>query len=412
MTGTSLFIAETDRIANAPNRRAIVRFTTSTALVCGDSISVAFPSGFFSNTPDGRAQVLASSFGVPGPVAVSSQGVKNQRFSQIFTITVNASVPAGPQTITLCGLTFNNFGAGIPSSCGVSVTTNKDWTTTYVSSGTIPGTIPGRVTGVSLTIPWANRIAGRSSQTVTFAFTTQTQLPEGGAITITFPSDFFVDNAQTCGDTPPISVAVAGVPGYSLENSAGPSSSTQFVLRGGRLPAGPYVAIFTGVTFGASTAGSDTGIQVQTSVDAISSGSPSGPLSGFQVTAFTLPSCVAAPPEQRTCSTASITFLSNIPRLSPTQALIITFGVPAGGSAPIIGDPDQFITSTGALITGQFTSGPTGTTITLTVQAGFGDWEFVNGPNTITLAGVSIFPTFSSDAGFVSSRHVNYVLIV
>lgn len=400
VTSTSLFIAETDRIANAPNRRAIVRFTTSTALVCGDSISVAFPSGFFSNTPDGRAQVLASSFGVPGPVAVSSQGVNTQRSSYIFSITVNSSVPAGPQTVTLCGLTFNNFGAGIPSSCGVSVTTNKDWTTTYVPSGTIPGTIPGRVTGVSLTIPWANRIAGRSSQTVTFAFTTETQLPEvGGSITISFPPNFFVENSQSCGTTPPISAAVAGVPGYSLENSAGPSSSTQFVLRGGRLPAGPYVAIFTGVTFGTLTAGSDTGIQVQTSVDAISSGSPSGPLSGFQVTAFTLPSCVAAPPEQRTCSTASITFLSNIPTLLPGGSLVITFGVPAGGSSPIEGTPDQFITSSGALITGQFTSGSN--TITLTVQAGFGNWEFFNGPNTITLAGVSIAPTFSLNAGFV-----------
>ncbi len=404
MTATSLFIAETDRIADAPNRRAIVRFTTSTALICGDSISIAFPQNFISNIPDGRAQVLASSFGVPGTVAVSSQGVNTQRFSQIFSITVNASVPAGPQTITLCGLTFNNF---LGSGCDVSVTTNKDWTTTSVPAGTI-GAVNGRVTGVSLTIPWANRIAGRSSQTVTFAFTTQTQLPEGGgSITITFPPNFFADNAQTCGDTPPISVAVAGVPGYSLDRSAGPSSPTQFVLLGGRLPAGPYVAIFTGVTFGASTAGSDTGIQVQTSVDDISTGSPSGPLSGFQVTAFTLPSCVAAPLEQRTCSTASITFLSNIPTLSPGSSLVITFSGPVGSVAPIDGTPDQFVTSSGALITGQFTSN----TITLTVQAGFGNWEFINGPNTITLTGVSIVPTFSPNAGYVSARHANNVLI-
>ena len=408
MTATSLFIAETDRVVGVPNRRAVVRFTTSTALICGDSISIAFPQGFFSNSVDGRAQVIASSFGVPGPVAVSSTGVNNQRFSTIFSITVNSSVPAGPQTITLCGLTFNNaFGA----TCGVSVTTNKDLTTTYAPTGSIPGTVFGQVTAVSLTIPWANRVARRSSQTVTFSFTTQTPFPEGGgSITIIFPSNFFVNNFAACGGTP-TTISVTGVPGYSLDTSTGPSSSDRFVLRGGRLPAGPYVAVFTGVTFGEPTVGSDTGIQVQTSVDAISfPGSPSGPLSGFQVTAFTLPSCVAAPLEQSTCSTASITFLTNILSLAPGTSLVITFNNPmGGGGSPIGGTPDQFMTSSGALVTGQMTDP---NTITLTVQAGFGNWDFVTGPNTITLAGVSITPTFSMNAGCVSARYVNNVFIV
>jgi hypothetical protein len=348
VTATTLFIAKADRIA-ASKRKVIVSFTTSTALNCGDSVSISFPSTFFNLNPlpNGNQQAVASSTGISGPFVVSSAGLNTQRRNMIFTIAVNGNVAAGPQTVTLCGLTLTT--AFQNRQCGVSVTTTKDWTTTYAPTGDI-GPASGQVTAVSLSIPWASRIAGSSSGTAAFAFTTQSDCTN---ITLTFPANFFVANTASCGAPP--AIVVAGLPGFSLVGSSptgpvtGPTTSTTFVFlpqSSQSLPAGSYVATFTSVTFGVATAGSDTGITVQTNSDSVSVGVPSGPLSGYQVTAFALPSCVAS---LSTCQSASVSFLSNAASIQAGSTLTITFS----STMPISGSPNQFVTSSGALVTGQ-----------------------------------------------------------
>jgi hypothetical protein len=121
------------------------------------------------------------------------------------------------------------------------------------------------------------------------------------------------------------------------------------------LPAGSYAVTFSGVTFGAATAGSDTGITVQTSVggvvvDAVSDAAPSGPLSGYQVLAFTLPTCLAS--LDQTCQSATLTFLSNAAPIPAAAALTISFSSPSPNPAPISGAVEQFVTSSGAVVAG------------------------------------------------------------
>jgi hypothetical protein len=225
----------------------------------------------------------------------------------------------------------------------------RDWTTTFAPTGTIGApAAAGKVSAVSLTIPWDNRVASRSSQTAVFAFSTMTALPAGGSnsITITFPPNFFVSNtASSCGITE--SISANDILGFSFSGT-GPSSPSTFVLSASAaLPAGSYAVTFSGVTLGAATAGSDTGITVQTSGDAVSDAAPSGPLSGYQVLAFTLPTCLAS--LDQTCQSATLTFLSNAAPIPAAAALTISF---SGPNPPISGIVEQVVTPSGAVVAG------------------------------------------------------------
>jgi hypothetical protein len=357
VTATALTIAAPDRAASASNRKVVVTFTTTTALVCGDTVSITFPANFFAITYDGRFQSMASSFGLTAAAAITDAGINTQQSSTVFIVTATGSVPAGPQTVTLCGLTLNTFLTSAP--CGVSVSTNKDWTTTFAATGTIGRASSGQVYAVSLSIPWSNRIAGATGQAATFAFSTVTPLLAGQAnsITITFPNGFFAPNAvPPCGATAVITAT--GIPGYTFAATQ-PTSPTTFVLTStAALPAAAYVMTFSGLTFGTATEGLDSGINVKTSIDTASINAPSGPLSGYQVTAFTLPTCVAS--VSQTCQSASVTFLSNADAIAPGSSLTITFSS-SGSGTPILGTPGQFATQNGAIVTaGAVTAGAPG----------------------------------------------------
>ena len=249
---------------------------------------------------------------------------------------------------------------------------------------------------VTLTIPWANRIAGATSQTATVAFTTMSQTSSG--FTVVFPNNFFVQNALPCGASFPPPPTVTGIPGaaFVFFPAGGPGAGTQLVVSVTTpLPAGSYTAIFSALTFGAQTPGVDNGIQVVTDADDISQpGSPSGPLSGFQVTSLTGPSC-QAPMDRSTCQTVTIGFLSTVD-LNVGQSLAITtstFG-PTASIFPVSGVPERFTTASGAVVTAarappDMLQPQTG----LTLSVVSGTWTMSSGPNTISLVGVILNPT-------------------
>jgi len=268
----------------------------------------------------------------------------------------------------------------------VSVFTTMDFTTTCSATGTV-GTPVGQVSAVSLTIPWANRIASNTAQSATFAFTTATALPASSAncnaansITITFPSNFFVANAAGSCGAAAAAVTATGLTGYTLTGSGtGPSSSTTFVFTGtAALPAAAYTVVIGGLTFGTATVGSDTGITVQTSMDSVSAGAPSGPLSGYKVTSFTMPSCQAS----ASCQNIVVAFSSNAGTILPGGTLDISFT-----NVPVAGTPDAFMSGS-ALITGAMS----GSTLTLTVNANGGAWA-IGSTATITLTGMTVAST-------------------
>ncbi len=84
-----------------------------------------------------------------------------------ITLTVaSAGLTAGPKAVTICGVTLNSFTAD--STTGIKVSTSKDYSTACSASGTV-GTSQGTITDVSMTIPFASRIAS-TAQSAGFDF--------------------------------------------------------------------------------------------------------------------------------------------------------------------------------------------------------------------------------------------------
>ena len=371
VTSATLQILPHDRIA-AANRNLFLIFTTATTLVNGNTININFNQ---NNAQNGFIQAVTSEavIGIAANAALASSGN-----SIVLTVT-GSTVTAGVVMVTICGVTLGFFP--VNNLYGVSVTTSQDFTTTCSPTGTVAA-VNGQVTSVSMTIPWANRIAGNSVQ-ATFSFTTQTMLPSSiancynlNSVNITFPSNFFVPVAQnSCGVTARLSAT--GLPGFTLVGIVDTSASTAtFVFVGNTsLPAGAFVVVIGGLTLGSATAGSDTGVTVQTNMDAASAGSPSGPISGYKVIYATMQSCQVS----TSCQSLIVTFMSNAGPIAPGGTLSITFT-----TVPVAGIPDAFMSGS-ALITGILT----GNTLALKVNAFGGSWNIGNGPVIITLTGMT-----------------------
>jgi hypothetical protein len=391
VTATALQIAAVDRVASYTNRKVVFSFTTATSLACGDTITLTVPTNFFGGTPTSYLDIPISTKPVMSTIGQQ----------QTIVFSLNSTVAAGPQSITFCGLILFPF----PSNqlCGVSVTTSRDYTTVFAQTGIIGQPNGGQVSGVSMVIPWSNRIAFSTQQNATFTFTTATSMVTSGFISMMFPSNFFVPNAASaCGGLAPtpISVAVSGIPGYTMVSQ----NSNSFFLSGGSLAAGTYTATLTGLTFGAATVGFDTGISISTQRDSASFGATSGPLSGFQVTGFSLPSCQILP---NTCQSATLSFLSNAGPVSPGQQLIIHFT----GQSPLVAATPSVINPIqigNAYITGTVTSqSQTTTTVTLTVNPNFGAFVPGSSVTTITLSGLGLSNTGLVQPGIVTIGNAN-----
>jgi len=381
VTGTTLEIATADRVAIA-NRRLVVRFTTTTPLVNNNVINIILDTGSSEN-PIIAAVTPGAVTGIAATAALSA--------TNNIVLTVGAAgVAAGARVVTICGVTLNPVLNN--NMFGVRVTTTNDFTNFCSELGTVG--VSSRVTDVSMTMPFANRVASNSGQAVTFSFTTATAIPAVSAsscnaqntVVITFPTNFFVDNvAGSACDAVPATISATGLTGYSLPATAiGPSTPSTFSLVGtAGLPAGTYSVTISGLTLGTQMAGSDTGITVRTNLDAVNSpGSPSGPISGYQVTSVSMPSC-----QSGTCQNFVIGFSTAgaAGTIAPGSTLVFTFS----GNIPLAGAPNAFMSGP-ALITGAIDS--SANTLTLTVAPNSGAWV-MGATVTLTLSGMTVANT-------------------
>jgi len=368
VTAAALNIATADRIPSV-NRKVIVTFTLATALVAGNTVTVQLPAGLvFAVTAGAATGILANAALVGNNIVLTASG----------------AVTAAAQRVTICGVQLQSFTTS--STFGVRVMTTMDYTTTCSATGTV-GTVQGQVTAVSMNIPlFASRVAANTAQSVTFAFTTATQLPTSSSscnsvnsVTITFPTNFFVTN--TVGSCSAATMLqISGLTGYTLTGAgSGPSSTTQFIFTGTvALPAASYTVVIGGLKLGSATSGDDLGIKVQTSLDAISIGAPSGPISGYKVTSVTMPSSCQA---SSSCQNVVIGFSSTAGSILKDGTLDITFS-----NAPVAGTVQAFM-SGDALITGAFSSP---STLRLTVNRG--TWV-IGSTATVTLTGMTVVST-------------------
>jgi hypothetical protein len=260
----------------------------------------------------------------------------------------------------------------------VRVQTSKD-RIACKSLDAIPET--GKVTGVSLTIAAAQRVAGTKSGVVTVVFKTATALAgcADNTIVITVPANFFVADAN-----PPLSSLTAGtVSGYTVAVATGSITLTGT----NAVSAGVQGVTISGITFGVATNGVDTGVTVKTQtgspladVDRVSDGVPSGDLSGFMVKSVKTNGCGQA------CSTLTIVF-SSLAAFNSGATDLITIVFPTGTS--FVGTPSKFNMG-GAVSSGQqvlVTPSVSSNTIILTPSA-FNKFPTFDGTDvTIILSG-------------------------
>jgi len=378
VTAPTLSIDTADRVA-VGSRKIVIGFTLASNLVStgtADTITITFPSSFISGTP------ISPVTGSITPTAVAISG--NQ-----LVLTAAAAIAAGAQTITVCGLTLLNFPV---SSNAVQVTSSKDYTSSCTSTLTVGPAPSTAVTAVSMTIPWASRSAG-TAVTPLITFTTTTAIPavtlatSGGCaaalnfISIAYPSSFFTATtvSPSCSAQPMFSVT--GAPsGYTLRSY----SSTEFVLTGSNaVPAATVIALtFGGVSLGVAYGGSDTGISVTTTMDTIAATAATGPISGYQVTAVSLPTCQS---DANACQPFVITF-NSLATVTATNTILITFSTL--GNMPLSGAPDAFM-SGGVLWTGIISAN----VLTLTADSRTGSFVPGTSPITWTLTGMKIAST-------------------
>jgi len=388
VTGAALTIASADRIAANANRKITVSFTTTTTLASGGFITITIP--LVTGGTNGAVT------GITATAAISSGSI---------VLTVGAGgLAAGVATVVICGVTLGSYTTN--NLVGVVVSTTMDYTSTCSATGTV-GTQQGTVTAVSMTIPFANRMAG-TTQTVTFSFTTATALPASSSncgaansVTIYFPTSFFVDNGVGACSAAAAALSVSGLTGYALSaNAIGPTSSTTFVLTGtGPLPAATYTVIISSLKLGAQMVGVDSGslsIRVKTSMDAVSSGSPSGPISGYQVTSVTMPSSCQA---SNTCQSLVIAFSSTAGSIAAGTNLVISFTAPA----PFSGTADAFMVGNALITPGAVASN----SITLAVSRAA--WA-IGATTTITFTSLTVVSSgLQSTTSSVAA--INYVSV-
>jgi len=170
----------------------------------------------------------------------------------------------------------------------------------------------------------------------------------------------------------------------------GPTSNTQFIFTGtDALNPATYTVVIVGLTLGAANLGDDLGIKVETSLDTISIGAPSGPISGYMVTSVTMPSSCQV---SSSCQNVVIGFSSTAGSILKDGTLDITFT-----TAPVTGTVQAFM-SGNALITGAFTAA---NRLRLTVQRG--TWVIGIGSTAmITLTGMTVSTGLRTALQYVS----------
>jgi len=376
VTAPMLTIIANDRIA-ADNRKIVIGFMLTTALVSSDKITVTFPASFVSGTP------ASATTGIAATAAAITGG-------NVLVLTATGNIAAAASLlVTVCGLSFTQFltSMSLPTSA-VSVMTNRDYTATCTDSGMI-GTAAPAVTSVSMMIPFASRIVSTAVAPV-FTFTTTTNLPAAtgncpatkqNSITIGWPSGFFTQtNAVGCTAAPVLSASGAlTTAGYSVA-----LVGSTFVLTGtAAVTAGTFSVIVTGVTLNAnSVVGFDDGIKVTTNLDTQGTGA-TGPISGYMVTAASISTCQTS---TTSCQPVVITFMSTA-TVAAGGSIKIYFADSAGtATMPLSGVSDAFMMGSVLFNVGTIASN----VLTLTSASTTGSYTFDGTSVSLALTGLQI----------------------
>lgn len=269
----SFNVSDADRVPGKANATITFAFTPQTLVESG-SVTLNYPPGFLA------ADVTPSS--AVSNVAALSLTVGSTTSTSLVLI-ASGSIPTSSQVVvTVHGVSMGDATEGV--SDGVSVQTSAD---VAVSLAVSSGAIRGRVTSVAFHIATADRIAGNANATVTLTFTPYSAVLDQQFITLNYPHAFLAPGVVPFLASSSTAYTADNFVFYSTSNS-----SVVFQLNAASLSAASqYMVAIGGLTVGAATTGSPTGITVQTSSDTgrsvpVNSGSIFMSLTPVAVSAF------------------------------------------------------------------------------------------------------------------------------
>ncbi len=300
----------------------VLQFTPGTDVMPGQTIALHMPPGYFLGT------VTSISSTVPGLTATSAT-VSSFSTTLVLT-TAGAASGTSAITMTLTGLTLG--AAHSASTGGFKLSLNGGALSNGLDAPEIAmGTTAMVPHAVMFTIAQADRIPFKNNVPVTLSFTTSAALPTGGKITLHYPAGFFATTAIP-------TVAAGATSAMNMTVTCDPPTATAIVITTAvvGIPASTHFTItLSGLTMGAATAGSATGITVQTSVDtAASSGVSSGPIDSGMPSAPMPLGCVGQVLSPNGCSGQAAYFITELtPIFCPQGMTFAPNGVTVVGTA-------------------------------------------------------------------------------
>jgi hypothetical protein len=260
VTFVSLSISLSDRIAHRTSVPITFGFSSTTPLPVGGNITLNYPSDFFAT----GVSVAFNSSSVVGLVAVCSLTTATS-----FVLTTQAAVvPNSATVITVGGFTMGPVFSG---AVGVTIQTSTD---TASSEAVSSGFIVGKVSSASFVIQSTDRIARRTSVSVTVGFTPTTAIPIGGRITLNYPSGFFAPSVTPSA----VAAGTSSVAQLTGTCTATTAVSVTITLASAPIPATAFVITIAGLQMGSVTA-SAFGVSIQTSSDT----EPSAPVASGDI---------------------------------------------------------------------------------------------------------------------------------
>jgi hypothetical protein len=253
VTSPSFSISSSDRIARKSGVSVTVGFTPTKPISDGGTITVKYPHSFFASnvtpTMSPGASTILNLTATFGSSTASS-----------FVITIaGASIPSYAFTLTIQGLTI---GAQTSGEVAVTIESSSD---TVPSAAVSSGQIFGQLAYLSFTMRFQDRIAMKSSVSVTLSFITSVMLPPRSSITLNYPSGFFAPSI-----IPIVPFYASSAVGVSISCSATTATSIVLKTSGTTIVPSAFSLTISGLIMGARTAGA-VGISAQTSLETVAS---------------------------------------------------------------------------------------------------------------------------------------------
>jgi hypothetical protein len=207
----SFSIASNDRIASKTGVPVTASFHSSTLLPIGGSITLSHPSQFFGSAVPTFVAGSSSVAGLSGTCTITA--------TSITIVTAGASIPPSAHAVTL---TLSGFTMGIKTAgSDVTLATSAD---IIVSDAVHSGGIFSQVSAVSFDIATSDRIALKTSVSVTLHFTPTTELPGGSTVTLNYPAAFFASSVT------PQAIADGHSNVVGLTGTCGATASTHVII--------------------------------------------------------------------------------------------------------------------------------------------------------------------------------------